>query len=376
MSAHTDMKRSHTRVLAIGYERHPSLRLRIQQYERDLLADGFAVSTILLPQSGQSRPHEHGRRLWKAISEADVVVVQRVLLGWLNLLLRTARKPVVFDLDDAVHYIRPSQLAAAEHPATLWDRSRVRYRTWMRGSPYHSSRKRLLEHVLSFSDGVILGNPTLFDELAPFVRCPIEVIPTSVPALPDEIKKHEPHEPVKLGWVGMRGNLIHLETLEPAFQSLPRDLRDRTELHVVTSQEYQSGFVSTTFTPWSVESEKDVVRTFDVGLMPLVDDPYSRGKCAFKAVLCMSYGIPVVISPVGLNAQLVKDGWNGYLASEPEDWARAIATLVNDCHMRKRLGANAFATIDKGYSTKHAYPLIRSMLERIAPSERRKIHDG
>lgn len=370
MTSTTDTKDATTRILAIGYEKHPSMRLRVQQYEGDLLADGFALKTFLLPQAGQSRPQDHGRRLWKAIGEADVVVVQRVLLGWLNLLLRVARKPVVFDLDDAVHYIRPSQLEATEHPVSFRDRSRVRYRTWMRGSPYHSSRKRLLEQLLSFSDGVILGNPTLFEELAPVSRGPIAVIPTSVPAHPDEIKEHDAREPVRLGWVGVRGSLIHLETLEPAFHSLPEELRNRTELHVVTSQEYQSAFLPTKFTPWSVESEKDLVRTFDVGLMPLVDDPYSRGKCAFKAVLCMSYGIPVVISPVGLNAELVRDGWNGYLASEADDWAKAITTLVEDCDMRKRLGRNAFTTIEEGYSTKHAYPLIRSMLERVAHVER------
>jgi glycosyltransferase involved in cell wall biosynthesis len=357
------------RIVAIGYDRHPSMRLRVQQYEQDLQSEGCSLTTVLLPQAGAGRPQAYARGIWRAVAGADVVLVQRVLFGWLNALLRASRKPVVFDLDDLVQYIRPTQLEATEQPRSVKDRARVIYRQLARGSRYYSSRRRPLEQMLSLSRAAILGNRSLQKEVAPYALCPTVVLPTCVPTHRAERKKHEARRPVTLGWVGTRDNVLHLRTLEPVFSALRERFGDDLKLQVVTSQEYRSNFLRTEFTPWSLKSERDVVSTFDIGIMPLVDDPYSRGKCAFKAILCMSYGVPVVISPVGLNAELVKHGWNGFLASTSAEWAEGIARLVEDHELRAQLGSNAFRTIENGFSTARAYPILKSVLERVARGE-------
>jgi glycosyltransferase involved in cell wall biosynthesis len=340
------------------------MRLRAQQYEDALRSEGFELTSLLIPQVANGRPGEYTSVVRQNIAEADVVLVQRVLLSWLNRLLRTSGKPVIFDLDDPVHYIRPSQLETTENPRGAKDRGRVAYRRVARGSRYYSSRKRCLKQMLSLCHAAIVGNRFLEAEVERLASCPVIVLPTSVPTDPAKAKRHDGHRPVTVGWVGMRDNLFHLRTLEPAFQKLAPRFGDQLRLHVVTSQEYGSKFVPTDFTAWSLEQEADLVRGFDIGIMPLVDDLYSRGKCAFKAVLCMSYGIPVVISPVGLNAELVKDGWNGFLASTPAEWEASIARLAEDHELRAELGANAFETIERSFSTAAAFPVLMSVLEQ------------
>jgi len=352
-------------LLAIAYEGHPSTRLRFEQYVPRLSEDGTRVTTVLLP-SGTRGQRQHVERVSRAAADADVVLVQRVLLGWLNDLLRASRKPVVFDLDDAVQYIRPSQLERTDQPRSLEDLSRVLYRRLLRGSKYHSSRRRHLHQMLSLCRAAIVGNRFLRDEIAGAARCQLVVLPTSVPTQPGLVKDHRPHTPVTLGWVGLRDNLVHLRTLEPAFRALSARFNGSAELHVVTSEPYASKFVPTRFTRWSLEREGDIVRDFDVGLMPLVDDRFSRGKSAFKAILCMSYGVPVVISPVGVNAELVRSGWNGFLASTLPEWESALARLIEDHELRRRLGRNAFETIERGFSTERAYPVLKSVIERAA----------
>jgi glycosyltransferase involved in cell wall biosynthesis len=356
-------------VLAIGYESNPAMRVRVQQYLEPLQRDGFDVQELLLPQ-GHGRPPAAKASVLQALWEADVVIVQRILARWLNLLSSATRAPIVFDLDDAVHYIRTSQLQATEHPSGLYQRSRVAYRRRVRGSVYFSSRKRLLDQMLRMARVAIFGNPFLARELGPAATCPTVVIPNSVRTSPDRLKVHEQRWPIKLGWIGTGNNLVHLRELEPALQRLAQQFGDgRLSLHVVTDQPYESQFLATEYTPWSLEREERLVRSFDIGLMPLIDDPFSRGKSAFKAILCMSYGIPVVISPVGVNAELINDGWNGFLASTSHEWETAIARLAEDLELRAKLGQNAYQTIEAGFSTARAYPLLKRIIERVARGE-------
>jgi glycosyltransferase involved in cell wall biosynthesis len=357
------------RVVAICYSSSPSTRLRVQQYAASFERDGVVLRTLLLPQSDLDGLRSDVRLIHAAVARADVVLVQRVLHLWLNVLLAAARKPVVFDLDDSVQYIRTTQLAATDHPATAKDRARVVYRRVVRGSRYYSSRRRLLRQVLRLSKVVIVGNSPLRDELAGLTRSRTIVLPTCVPADPSALKAHAPSRPITLGWVGTSDNLIHLRTLEPAFRRLADRFGDGVRLHVVTSRPYESASLPTVFTKWSVAAEAQLTRTFDIGLMPLIDDRFSRGKSAFKAILCMSYGIPVVVSPVGVNAEVVRDGSNGLLASSADEWEAAIARLADSWQLRAELGRNAFRTVEERFSTARAYPVLKSVLERVARGE-------
>jgi glycosyltransferase involved in cell wall biosynthesis len=359
-------QRTRPRLALIGYAAHPSMRLRLEQYVPCLTDDGYEVSTLLLPQ-GHGR-HDVGRRreARQFVNEADVIVVQRVLETWLNQCLQRARKPLIFDLDDSTYYIRPHQVALTLEPGGFRDRLHISYRSFSRGNPYYSSRKRPLVRMLRLSDTVMAGNPVVAEDLRRLGAQRITVIPTSVPADPRLVRQHGETSPVRIGWIGTRGGLPYLRNLEPAFRALSEHCSSAVQLVVCTSTEYRSPHIQTEFIPWSLETERSVVRSFDIGVMPLSDDPYSRGKSAFKAVLCMSYGIPVVISPVGTNATLVQHGENGFHASTVHQWMMFLKTLIEEPDTRGALGMRAYETVAKHYSTAVAYPALAKAITHVA----------
>lgn len=103
------------------------------------------------------------------------------------------------------------------------------------------------------------------------------------------------------------------------------------------------------FVKWDLAKEMEVIRSFDVGIMPLVDTPYSRGKCGLKLLQYMAAGVPVVASPVGVNKEIVEDGVNGFLAKDDEEWYEKVKILIGDEGLRRRLGQEGRRTVEKRY---------------------------
>jgi glycosyltransferase involved in cell wall biosynthesis len=119
--------------------------------------------------------------------------------------------------------------------------------------------------------------------------------------------------------------------------------------------------------PWRAETEPDDLRALDVGLMPLPDDEWSRGKCGMKALQYMALGIPPVVSPVGVNTTIVRDGVNGSYACTEEDWIDRIALLLEDEPLRRSLGQEARRTVEESYSAEaHAPRVARILTEATA----------
>jgi glycosyltransferase involved in cell wall biosynthesis len=191
------------------------------------------------------------------------------------------------------------------------------------------------------------------------------VLPTCVSADPERIKAHDDRTPIRIGWIGMRDNLRELEALDPAF----RALRDRFEsdvlLSVVSSRPYQTSAIDTEFAPWSLETEAESLLRCDIGIMPLADNLYASGKCAFKAIQCMSFGLPVVVSPVGMNTAAVDEGVNGYFASTPDEWTERLSELIVSPALRAQMGKHAFEKVQREYSTEVGYEAVRRALSPV-----------
>jgi glycosyltransferase involved in cell wall biosynthesis len=118
--------------------------------------------------------------------------------------------------------------------------------------------------------------------------------------------------------------------------------------------------------PWRAATEVEDLRPIDVGIMPLPDDEWSRGKCGMKALQYMALGIPPVVSPVGVNAAIVQDGVNGFQARNDDEWVEKILLLLRDPELRRRLGARARRTVEDRYSARVQAPRLAQVLREAA----------
>src|SRR5207247_1143485 len=109
---------------------------------------------------------------------------------------------------------------------------------------------------------------------------------------------------------------------------------------------------------WSSASELDELSRFDIGVMPLPNEEWARGKCALKALQYMALGVPTVTSPVGVNADIIRHRENGMLASSEEEWVEQLVTLAGDARLRERLGRAGRRTVEEGYSARIQAPRV------------------
>lgn len=359
-----DRPRRRLCIIASQGVSNPATRLRALQYIPDLERLGYDVDTFFIPFAHGSRLSRM-RALWNAVRSADVIFVQRVLRGWLNIMLRASGRPVVFDVDDAVHYIRQSQFASARDPKTLGDRLTNTYRRIVRGDRYFSSRRRPLEQMLRLASAIVAGNRVLHDDVVARTKR-VVVLPTAVPVETFEQRRHVEHSPVRIGWIGVASNVFHLDLLDEAFRSLAARYGDGVELVVVSNRAFENDAIATTFIEWSLEKESHEVAQFDIGIMPLQDDFFSRGKCSFKAIYCMAHGVPVVISPVGMNTELVRHGIDGFLADSTDEWIEALASLIDDVTLRARMGAAARVRIEEQYGSRMVFDGLVAILDELS----------
>ncbi|MEJ2189033.1 MAG: glycosyltransferase family 4 protein, partial [Acidobacteriota bacterium] len=230
-----------------------------------------------------------------------------------------------FDFDDAL-YLPPPSVPQDE-------RTRKRY------------RKNFLATVAA-ADLVICGNRELERHVT---QKRTEVLPTAVDCerfRPDTVRSTE--API-VGWVGHADNLPFLEGLAEPLREVARR-HPGFRLVVVADRPPRIEGLPIEFRVWKLE---DVISCFDgikVGLMPLDDTPWTRAKCAFKALQYMALGIPPVVSPVGMNREVVEDGDNGFLAETGDDWVRSIDVLLGDHQLARRLADDARKKVEKNYS--------------------------
>ena len=286
----------------------------------------------------------YARRLRQVLDthSFDVAYVYRevALMGgaWLERLLRI---PFVYDFDDAI-FLRP--------PVSL-----------NRGASLLKSTAKASD-LCKMAAVVTVGNEFLA-EYARRHNPRVVVVPSTIdtdryPVRPRAVKQ----VPV-IGWTGSPTTVCYLELASTALTRLRREIN--FEMRVVGA-EYQLPGVETTLVPWRAETEADDLRPMDIGLMPLEDDDWCRGKCGLKALQYMALGIPPVVSPVGFNKEIVVDGVNGFLASSDDQWVERLLALLRDAPLRGRLGAAARQTVEERFSASVQAPRMAEVLKQAA----------
>ncbi|MBX7144870.1 MAG: glycosyltransferase family 4 protein [Oligoflexia bacterium] len=359
----------------------PASRFRVIQFLPRLMADGAKVRVLstypnkfLTPPVPLSEPL---RLLWMAFALpfvvlqrlvqiliysriSDVIVLQRDLLyripwPFLESILFTytqdlrarGRLRVVFDVDDAI-FCNKQGLASV-------------------------SAERKLAYILSGCRSVITGNKFLqqyFGALVPN-ECQLQVIPTVVDTERGyrkgnlKIDKSEmtairgAPRPLTIGWTGLSSNLRELSAIAGVLARLKARYGIRVLL-ISNAAPLEPELQGFELVRWSQRHELEQLGQIDIGIMPLADTVWSRGKCGFKLIQYMALGLPVVASPVGVNTEIVQDGKNGFLASTPEQWEVALERLIQSPQLRQELGTAGRARIVEHYSVSSVYPTWRA----------------
>jgi glycosyltransferase involved in cell wall biosynthesis len=172
--------------------------------------------------------------------------------------------------------------------------------------------------------------------------------------------------PVRIGWSGSEStNTYCLPLLEPCMKEIAR-VHD-VEFVVISNVDPRINWegVRTRFLPWRAETEVQDLQLIDVGTMPLQDSEFERGKCGLKAIQYMALGVPAVVSPVGVNTEIVTDGHNGFHAATDGEWTHRLLALTESERLRRELGANARRTVEERYSHEVATRLLSSVFEGV-----------
>lgn len=293
-----------------------SFRQRIAVYIDALRANGVDCEVAKLPPGLLSR-----RKLFMQAENFDGVFLHKKTLNPFDACyLKKYAKKIIYDLDDAVMY-------DDKYPE----------------KPHHKRRAAFRRTVL-LADLVIAGNVYLADHARKF-NPNVEVLPTGLNTGAFKLPS-KPHDDgnIRLVWIGSRPTLPHLVQIAPALEEVGSRFGN-VVLRIISDRFFDLQKIRVEKYPWSLETETADLASCDIGLAPLADNPFTRGKCSFKILQYFAAGLPTVASPVGVNAVLVRDGFNGYLAVSPADWVQKVSALVKDKSLRIRMGQSALKSV-------------------------------
>jgi glycosyltransferase involved in cell wall biosynthesis len=330
-------------ALLLGYGlQQPSFRHRMQSLVDPLKAAGWTVRTEQFPGG------RYGLRTWERrnlLRWADVCVLHQIKLSGLEArLLAAYSRHRVFDIDDAIYVRKPRRL----------------------GDPADESawRKQKFASTCRWVDTVAAGNEVLAAAARPSAR-EIVLLPTSIDAACYKPSTAGPEQPPRIVWIGSPENLVYLEMIRPALARLTKR-HPRLLLRIICSQFPDWADVAIEKIVWSSATEAQSLAESHIGVMPLTDDAWSRGKCAFKLLQYMAAALPCVASPVGANAEAVIDGLNGFHATNVDQWEQGLEKLIVSPDLRARFGAKGRERVQQRYSMQSYQTTYLALLNKLA----------
>jgi len=258
-------------------------------------------------------------RVWRraaSLREFDLLVIAKLKLesGERGVVRRNARR-IVYDFDDAVYFSKPERLGDAP------DRGRRRIRKF--------------QATCAIADLVTAGNAVLAEAARVSARR-VEIVPTGIEtaAYPE---REAVRDPGRIAWIGLPGNLSYLALAEEALRAAAAT-HAGVRLRVISDRAPGNFAAPVEFVRWSAESESRSLSECSIGIMPLPDDDWTRGKGGFKLLQYMAAGLPTIASPVGANREIVVEGETGFFAETPRQWQDAVERLLGDPDLRLRMG--------------------------------------
>lgn len=296
-------------LILVNNPERASFRLRAIDFLDYFRREGIVCEVCKLPRNNFQR-----WELFRSARDYDAVLLHRKCLNYFDakVLAKHSRK-IIFDHDDAIMY-SPT-----------------------RPESNRTSHFRLYKRTIQMSDCVIAGNDYLAGHARKFCS-DVHVVPTGLDtkAFAQEVAREE-HDKIRLVWIGSASTLGYLEKLKPIFEEVGK-ANDNIILRIIADQFFDLQGMDVEKHNWSLETQAADLLTGDVGLAPLPDNRFTRGKCGFKILQFFAADLPVIATAVGVNEKFIKESQAGILASTPEQWTEAIEKLVADAALRRQMG--------------------------------------
>lgn len=343
-----------------------SSRLRTMQYLPFLAEAGLVVEVAsLFDDAYLDLLYKGNRRVTSIIGyyrkrlslllarpNADIIWVEKEVLPWIpwfieRLVLPTGT-PLIVDYDDAVFH--------------AYDMAR---------SPLvRGILSRKIDCVMAASSVVVAGNTYLAERAYKAGAKRVQIIPTVLDTETYGLRSAaKQNQKLVIGWMGSPSTWQeYAAPMLPLLSSVAE-----TESAIIRAVGAAQGAVSNAtldIQPWSEATEVAAIQSMDIGIMPLTDSPWARGKCGYKLIQYMACGLPVVASPVGVNADIVEHGVNGFLASTKQEWHEALTTLLRDPALRQRMGAAGRKKVESDYSLQVWGPRVAEMFQGVMEARR------
>lgn len=341
-----------------------SSRVRSYQYFSYLKAHGINVTVSPLLNDDYLRHFYCGRasqikarvlpylrRLYSLFKTRhfDFIWMEKELFSWLpalgEMVLERSGIPYIVDYDDATFHRYDS------HPNRLVQK-------FLGGK---------IDSVMRHAAIVIVGNEYLMERARKARARHIEYLPSVVDTERYIVKKHSESSTFTIGWIGTPQTVKYLETIVGALSEW--DKKNVARLVTVGADSFELDDMRVEHHPWSQDSEVSEIQEFDVGIMPISDNFWEKGKCGYKLIQYMACGKPVIASPVGANSKIVEHGVNGYLANSKREWLEALDILFATPELRYEMGVSGRGKVENEFCLQVTAPRLLNML-RSARQER------
>ncbi len=331
-------------------DRSPGQRFRYEQYLSFLEENGYHFDiSILLNEKDDIAFYSKGnyfRKIiiylktlmirtkdWFRMNRYDIIFVFRdaLMTGSTFFEKRFARSTakMIFDFDDAIWMQNVSD--ANKKLAFMKDASKT-------------------GKIISLSDLIFAGNQYLADYAAQFNKN-ISIIPTTIDTSVYVTQKNENNnKTICIGWSGSFSTIQHFATAIPALKRIKEKFGDRVSFKIIGDKNYYCAELDTKGDAWIADTEIEDLSKIDIGIMPLPDDEWAKGKCGLKGLQYMALEIPTLMSPVGVNSEIIQDGINGYLPDNDDKWVEVLSALIDDEALRERIGKAGRQTVIDKYS--------------------------
>jgi len=327
----------------------PSQRFRFEQYLNILEENGHSTHVApFFSEKGWKKLYQDGNTVGKALTIVGSLFKRFFLLFTLHrydkifihreaamigppaiewIISKVLRRKYIYDFDDAIWLANYSESNARFHRLKM----------------YHKVNK-----IMKWADQISAGNDFLANYARQF-NSNVEVIPTTI----DTSHQHNLHgnpdqNPLVIGWTGTHTTGQYLKELIPVLDEIYTT--NRFIFRVISNQHPEIDREYIDFVKWEKTSEIEDLAKFNIGVMPLTDSDWSKGKCGFKGLQYMALEIPAVLSPVGVNNTIIASGENGFLCETPQEWIETLRNLLNDSELRSRIGQKGKETILENYS--------------------------